>query len=109
MTREAITKHKKKQQAWKRYQLTGDRMYYIRATTDKNEFTTLTRNWCRNFEWKLTGSLNDNTTDFWRYCKYKLKNKTGRGDIEKKDGSLTGDDHEKAKILKKYFTSVLTK
>jgi len=38
--------------AWKQYWLTGDRIDYIRATTEKNEFTTLTRNLCRDFEWK---------------------------------------------------------
>ena len=42
MTREATAKHKKKQQAWKRYRQSGDRMDYIRATLEKNEFTTLT-------------------------------------------------------------------
>ncbi|KAK2143193.1 hypothetical protein LSH36_869g00043 [Paralvinella palmiformis] len=49
MTREAIAKHKMKQQVWKRSRLTGDRMDYTRATAEKKEFTTLTRNLCRTF------------------------------------------------------------
>ena len=32
MTREAIAKHTKKQQTWKRYEMTEDRIDYIRAT-----------------------------------------------------------------------------
>ena len=29
--------------------------------------------------------------------------------MQKEDGSLTSDDHEKAEILNKYFTSVFTR
>jgi len=109
MIREAIAKHKKNQQTWKRYRFTWDRMDYIRATTEKIEFTTLTRNLCRDFELKLAASLKNSPKDFWRYCKCKLKNKTGLGDIQKEDGSLTGDDHEKAETLNEYFTRVFTR
>jgi len=65
----------------------------------------MTRNLCRHFEQKLAGILKNNPI-FWRYCKSKIKNKTGLGDIQKEDGSLTSDDHEKAEILNKYFTIV---
>ena len=109
MTREATAKHKRKQQAWKQYQHTGERIDYIRATTEKNEFTTLTRNLCRDFERKLAGNLKNNPKDFWRYCKSKLKNKTGLGDIRTEEGNLTSDDLEKADILNRYFTSVFTR
>ena len=44
MTREATAKHKRKQQAWKRYRQSGDCMDYICAMVEKNEFTTVTRN-----------------------------------------------------------------
>ncbi|KAK2155706.1 hypothetical protein LSH36_233g05050 [Paralvinella palmiformis] len=73
--------------------------------TEKNEFTTLTRNLCRDFERKLAASLQDNPADF----KSKLNNKTGLGDIHKEDGSLTTDDHEKAETLNKYYTDVFTR
>jgi len=38
-----------------------------------------------------------------------IKNKTCLGDIQKEDGSLTSDDHEKAKILSKFFTIMFTR
>ncbi|KAK2149969.1 hypothetical protein LSH36_428g01051 [Paralvinella palmiformis] len=53
--------------------------------------------------------MKNSPKEFWRYYKSKLKNKTGLGDIQKEDGSLTNDDHEKAEILNKYFTSVFTR
>jgi len=81
-------------------------MDYIRATTEKSGITILTRNLCRDFEQKLAGSLKNNPKYFWRYSKSKLKNKTGLADIQKEDGSLIGNDHEKAEILNKYFTSL---
>ena len=60
MKREATTKHKIKQEAWKHYKHTGDHMDYIRATSLKNELTTLTRNLCRDFERKLASNMKDN-------------------------------------------------
>ena len=71
-TRETTAKHKRKQQAWKRYRQSGDRTDYIRATVEKNEFTTLTQNLCQTFERKLADNLKENPKDFWRYriCPY---------------------------------------
>ncbi|KAK2142378.1 hypothetical protein LSH36_963g00061 [Paralvinella palmiformis] len=76
---------------------------------EKRIHYTLTRNLCRDFERELAANLKDNSKDFWTYCKSKLNNKTGLGDIQNEDGSLTSDDHEKAEILNKYFTSVFTR
>ena len=56
-------------------------MDYIRATSLKNEFTTLTCNLCRDFERKLASNMKDNPKDFWKYCNSKLKNKSGLGDM----------------------------
>ncbi|KAK2154325.1 hypothetical protein LSH36_271g07045 [Paralvinella palmiformis] len=56
---------------------------------------------------KLAATLKGNPKDVWRYCKSKLKNKTGLGDIQREVGSLTSDDHEKAEILNKYFRDVI--
>jgi len=64
---------------------------------------------CRDFERNLAASLKGNPKDVWRYSKSKLKNKTGIDDIHREVGSLTSDDHEKAEILNKYFTDVLTR
>ena len=84
-------------------------MDYICTNTEKNEFTTLTRNLCGHFELKLVDSLKDNPKDIWIYCKSKVQNKTGLGNIQNEDGSLTSDDYEKEEIINKYFTSVFTR
>ena len=109
MTREATAKHKRKQQAWNKYKQTRDHDDYIRATTEKNEFITMTRNLCRDFERKLACSLKENPKDLWRYCKSKLNNKSGLGDMQQVNGNLTSDDREKAELLNTYFTSVFTR
>ena len=109
MTKEATAKYRKKQRAWKHYQKTKHYMDYVRATTEKNEFTTLVRNLNREFEHNLAKNLKMNPKDFWRYCKSKLKSKSRLGDIQTKEGSLTSDDNEKAELLNDYFTSVFTK
>ena len=109
MTREATTMHKRKQEVWKHHEHTGYHMDYIRATSLKNEFTTLTRNLCRDFERKLASNMKDNSKDLWKYCKSKLKNKSRLGDMLKEDGNLTSEDQEKAELLNKYFKSVFTR
>ena len=61
------------------------------------------------FERKLADNLKENPKYFWRYCKSKLKNKTGLGDMITDQGQLTSDDQEKAELLNRYFASVFTR
>jgi len=68
-------KHNKKLQAWKRCRLTGYRMDYIRATTKKNKFTTLTRNLCRDFE--LNQAVRRTTKIFLKILQVKAKEQNG--------------------------------
>jgi frataxin-like iron-binding protein CyaY len=39
MTKEGTAKYRQKQRAWKSYKSSGNRIDYIRATTEKNEFS----------------------------------------------------------------------
>ena len=109
MTREATAKFRKKQRAWKQYQKSKDHLDYVRATTEKNEFTMLVRNINKDFEQNLAKNLKHNPKDFWRYCNSKMKSKSRLGDLQDKDGKLTNDDSEKAELLNDYFTSVFTR
>ena len=109
MTGEASAKFRKKQRAWKQYQNTKNYMDYVRATNEKNEFTTLVRNLSRDFERNLAKNLKNNPKDFWRYCKSKLKSRSRLGDLQRDDDSLTSEDTEKAELLNTYFTSVFTR
>ncbi|KAK2162518.1 hypothetical protein LSH36_97g07107 [Paralvinella palmiformis] len=53
MTKEATAKYRNKQRTWKQYQTTKHHMDYVRATSEKSEFTTLVRNFNRDFEHNL--------------------------------------------------------
>jgi len=108
MTKELTAKHRMKQRAWKKYKDSGDRWDYIRATNEKNEFTMMARNLCRDFEYNLARNVKQNPKAFWRYCKSKLKNRGKLGDLKSDDGTLTNDDRAKADLLNKYFVSVFT-
>ena len=108
MTREATAKHRKKQRAWKKYRQTGDRIDYIRATTEKNELITMKRKLCHDFERNLARQLKENPKAFWRYCGSKLKGKTRLGELKAPDGSTANEDHEKAELFNQYFASVFT-
>ena len=108
MTKEGTAKYRQKQRAWKKYRISGDRLDYIRATNDKNEFKEMVRNLCRDFEHKLATNLKHNPKAFWRYCNTKLKSRSKLGDLETPTGNLTSDDTTKAELLNQYFASVFT-
>ncbi|KAK2157631.1 hypothetical protein LSH36_188g10014 [Paralvinella palmiformis] len=91
-TKETSGKYRKKQRAWKQYQKSKNYMDCVRATNDKNEFTTLVRNLSRNFERNLEKTSNRTRKEFWGYCKSKLKSKSRLGDLQTMDGRLTSDD-----------------
>ena len=106
MTREATAKFRKKQRVWKQYQRNKDHLDYVRATTEKNEFTMLVRNINKDFEQNLAKNLKHNPKAFWRYCNSKMKSKSRLGDLQDKDGKLTNDDSEKAEL---FYDCIYTK
>ena len=63
MTGEASAKFRKKQRVWTQYQNTKNVMDHVKATTEKNEFTTLVRNLSRDFERNLAKNLKENPKD----------------------------------------------
>ena len=108
MTKEGTAKYRQKHRAWKTYKSSGNRLDYIRATNEKNEFTLLVRIVCRDFEHNLATNLKHNPKAFWRYCKSKLKNRSRLGDLKTESGDRISDDSAKANLLNEYFASVFT-
>ena len=90
----------------KQYHNTKNYMDYIRATNEKNEFTTLVRNLSRDFEQNLPNIKNITQTNFKDTANPNLKSRSRLGDLQRNDDSLTSEDTEKAELLNTYFTSV---
>ena len=108
MSKDAMTKVKKKYHAWKRY--TGTRQYqdyqhYCRA---RNEATKEVRKAKKGYEKKLAEDIKNDPKSFWKYVRSKTKVKQGVNDLTRDDGTTAHTNEEKADVLNKFFCSVFT-
>ena len=76
--------------------------------TMRNQVTATTRRDRREFERNISKEIKNNNKLFWRYINSQRVSKTSIPDLQRKDGSLTSDDKEKAELLNSQFTSVFT-
>ena len=74
----------------------------------RNQVTAATRRDRREFERNISKEIKNNNKLFWRYINSQRISKTTIPDLQRKDGSLTSDDKEKAELLNAQFTSVFT-
>ena len=109
MTNEALSKQRKKKEAWKKYLRTHDHLDYIRATKEKLELRQLTRNLCTNFEKDLAYNIKKEPKAFWRYVNSKMKSRQTINDLVDPSGTLIHGNEEKANLLNDYFSSVFTR
>ncbi len=57
----------------------------------------------------MAQNIKTNPKLFWKYVHSKTKTRHPISDLQKEDGTLTANDHEKAEVLNQFFTSVFTK
>ena len=74
----------------------------------RNQVTSETRRDRIAFERNISREIKNNNKLFWRYVNSQRTSKTSIPDLQRKDGSLTSDDQEKAELLNQQFTSVYT-
>ena len=74
----------------------------------RNQVTAATRKDRLEFERNISKEIKNNNKLFWRYVNSQRISKTTIPDLQRKDGSLTSDDQEKAELLNSQFTSVFT-
>ena len=91
MNKTAMSKLRKKYNAWKRYINIGDYIDYVRAAQEKNKLTQMTRQLCRKFEKDLSNNIRQDPKAFWRYVRSKSQSRSTLGDIATPDGTLTPD------------------
>ena len=108
ITREVMSKKKKKQKLWKTYTRSRSDEDYRRYARARNDVRKLTRELRRKYEAKLAEDIKTNPKAFWMYTNSRLKTKSGIEDLLKDDGTLTGSDEEKANVLNRFFDSVFT-
>ena len=79
---------------------------------DYNRANNKARKECRKankaYEKKVAEESKNNPKMFFHYANSKMKTKSGIADLDKKDGSKTKTDQEKAELLNDFFQSVFT-
>ena len=99
---------KKKYKLFKRYLESKSSSAYHDYIQVRNEVNKLVKNAKYNHEKKIADECKGNPKAFWKYINSFKKCKECVPPLKRKDASLATDDAEKADMLIKYFSSVLT-
>jgi hypothetical protein len=109
MNRNALTKVKKKTQAFKRYLQTREGVDYLQYARARNQARWECRKAEKDFERKIAMEAKQNPKAFFNYAKSKMKTKTSVSELERQDGSKVSEDSDKAEVLNDFFSSVFTR
>ena len=112
VSRDTITKIKKKHIAWKRYMETKNEKHYAEYCRVRNQVRTLSRKLQKQYELKLAIDAKSNPKAVWKYMNSKTKTRECVSDLNinphDDKSRLTNSDKEKAEILGKFFSSDFT-
>ena len=111
MNKTALTKIKKKHDAWKRYLQTPNGEEYLEYTRARNQAKWHTRKAQKLFEQKIAKEAKKNPKKFWNYVNSKRKCKANIPDLDisnDKGAPKTRNDTEKVELLNRYFKTVFT-
>ena len=107
MNEKAITKIRKKKEAYRRYLDTKEGKDYTAYSKARNQAKWETRKTHQSFEKKIN-EAKLNPRAFYRYTNSKLKVKSGILDLKNNKGEKILDDGLKAAALNNFFSSVFT-
>ena len=108
MNEKAITKIRKKKEAFRRYLDTKEGKDYTTYTEARNQAKWETRKTHQSFQKKIAKEAKLNPKAFFRYANSKLKVKSGISDLKNDKGEKISDDGLKAEALNNFFSSVFT-
>ena len=111
MNKTALTKVKKKHEAWKRYLQSESGEAYLEYTRARNQAKWHTRKAQRIYEQKIAKEAKKNPKQFWSYVNSKRKSQVNIPDLDitdDKNPPKTTNDDEKAELLNQYFKKVFT-
>ncbi len=109
LNRGTVRTIRRKHKAWTRLQEARTAENNKRYARARNQARWATRKSIKAFEKSVAQNIKTNPKLFWKYVHSKTKTRQPISDLQKEDGSLTVNDHEKAEVLNQFFTSVFTK
>ena len=109
MNAKAMKNIKKKHKLYKRYLQTEEGLEYQRFIIQRNKCDKIIKNAKREYEKRIAKNCKVNVKSFWKYVQSKRKVNSGISPLIKDDGGVASTDHEKAKTLNNFFSSVFTK
>jgi len=101
----ALSRVKKKKEAWKRYLRTKEGRDYEQYITARNDARREVRRAVRTHEKELGKEAKKSPRKFWSYVKGKSKPREQIPDL-KSNGSNVKEEGEKAEVFNKFFSSV---
>jgi hypothetical protein len=107
MNDKALTKVKKKHEAWKRYMKTREGADYQEYCRTRNQAKWATRQAVKQFEAGIAKDAKANPSRFYKYVRSKTNTKAGIGNLTV-NGQEAQSDTEKADMLNSFFSSVFT-
>ena len=113
LDRKALAKRKKKYRLWKRFMDTKDAKVYEEYCRRRNQVRRLTRKAIKSQEKDIAKKTKTNSKVFWKFVNSKIKVRSTIPELyttSKPDpNKITKNDHEKAEVLGKFFSSVYVK
>ena len=105
----ALTKVKKKREAYKRYMETREGKDYLLYVKARNQAKAECRKSVKQHEKEIAKAAKSNPKAFYAYAKNKLQTREGVADLRDYDGYCATTDTEKAEMLNKFFCQVFTR
>ena len=104
-----LDKVRLKRRAYKHYKKYPTEENYKKYAKLRNQVKWECRKSIRNKEKHIASIVKTNPKSFFHYVSTKTKTRVGISNLTMKNGDLTETDHQKADVLKDFFTSVFTK
>ena len=105
----ALTKVKKKREAYKRYMQTREGKDYLLYVKARNQVKSECRKSVKQHEKDIARAAKSNPKAFYAYAKNKLQTREGVADLKDSNNYCATTNTEKAEMLNNFFCQVFTK
>ena len=108
MNGKALSRIKRKNEAFQIFKQTKDGKDYLANVKARNQAKTEFRKAVRDYEREVAKQAKRNPKAFYKFVNSKLKTRTTTADLKTDGGEYVSCDKDKAEMFNKFFSSVYT-